>query len=450
QDKAHWLKAAQERMDKTGYTVTTQDDEDWIDAAQRVITEKARHDLFACPRCGGTVYEKDERGRQLIPVTDPAYFAGRQLKCNALVKQRVKRLKPNGKVELIEEEVTCGEPLYQMWRGQFSAEPVTDTPAYPIAEYIRRRMRKWVEFAVFDEIHELKGQSSDRGHAFGTLAAASKRSMGLTATVFGGMATTIFYLLYRLDATLRKEFTWREGQRFAALYGVLERIVKETDDAPDDDVAVGALTGLRRVQTRTKELPGVSPALAVRLLDRVIFLTLSDLGYQLPPYDEIPVIVKMEQEQRQRYDQIDDTLLAAAKDDFSLMSEYLQTTLLYPDACWRDLQTSVQAWKALPADRLYPKEQWLVDTCKAEKAAGAQDVGLCAVHRHEKHSAAPERHAHHRGRARDHHARHRAAQAHGVGAAQTEGRDGCAHREPTASADGVEPRRVPDHRVLRD
>ncbi len=369
QKKAHWLTEAQARMERTGHQVVC-DDEDWAHAAKRIIAEQSRHDLFACPRCGSIVYENDERGRQLIPVTDANYFDGRKLKCNALLKKRVRRTKANGETEWVEDETECGEPLYQWWRGQFSRELVSNTPTYPIAEYIRRKLRKWVELAVFDELHLLKAQASDRGHAFGSLAAAAKRSVGLTATTYGGLATTIFYLLHRLDATVRREFTWREGQRFAALYGVLERIVKETDEASDDDVEVGAYTGLRRNQTITKELPGVSPALAVRLLDRVIFLTLSDLGYQLPPYDEIPIVLSMDKEQRKRYDHIDDALLAAAKQDFSLMSEYLQTMLLYPDACWRELNTSIGAWKALPADRLYPKEQWLVEMCRAETAAG--------------------------------------------------------------------------------
>ncbi len=370
QAQAKWLTEAQMQMDKTGHSVVVGDGEDWVHAAKRVIAERSRHDLFACPRCGNIVYENDERGRQLIPVTDANYFDGRKLKCNALLKKRVRRTKANGHTEWVEDETECGEPLYQWWRGQFSRELVTDTPTYPLAEYIRRQMPQWVELAIFDELHENKSQSSDRGHAFGALAAASKRALGLTATVFGGMATSIFYLLYRLDAPLRREFTWREGQRFAALYGVLERIIKEMDQGTDDDVAVGAYTGLRRTQTYTKELPGVSPALAVRLLDRFIFLTLADLGYQLPAYDEIPVALTMQKDQRKRYDHIEDALLAAAKQDFSLMSEYLQTMLLYPDACWRELTTSVGAWKALPADHLYPKEQWLVETCCAEKAAG--------------------------------------------------------------------------------
>ena len=90
------------------------------------------------------------------------------------------------------------------------------------------------------------------------------------------------------------------------------------------------------------------------------------------PSSEIRVRLDMEPTKRRNYDQMDQTLLAAAKEDFSLMSAYLQTVLLYPDACWRDLETSVQVWKALPSDRLYPKERWLVETCKAEKAAGRE------------------------------------------------------------------------------
>jgi len=52
------------------------------------------------------------------------------------------------------------------------------------------------------------------------------------------------------------------------------------------------------------------------------------------------------------------------------MSEYLQTTLAWPNACWRDEETSLGTFPALPARRLYPKERWLVDRCLAERRKG--------------------------------------------------------------------------------
>ena len=225
----------------------------------------------------------------------------------------------------------------------------------------------FAEGVLVSNCHMMKAQSSDQGQAFGTLVGASKRTLALTGTMFGGLSTTLFYLLHRLDAGIRREFGWREGQRFASLYGVLERIVKNEEQG-DEEVDVGVFSGVRREFTRVKELPGVSPALAARLLERVVFLTLADLGYELPPYTEEPVVLRMAKDQRKRYAEVEGALLAAAKDDFSLMSEYLQSTLAYPDECWRDIRTSVGAWKALPSDALYPKEEWLRNLCVSEAA----------------------------------------------------------------------------------
>ena len=221
----------------------------------------------------------------------------------------------------------------------------------------------------------MKGQSTDRGHAFGTLVQASKRTLAMTGTLFGGFATSLFYLLHRLDPRLGSEFTWSDGQRFAGLYGVLERVTKHNGGDSDDD-DYGHYTGLRRRSTRVVERPGISPALVTRLLDSTIFLTLEDLGFELPKYAEHPVVLDMIRgdstgpDQAEIYKDLHDDLLIAARKDWSLMSEYLQTTLAWPNACWREEETSVITIPALPADRLYPKEQWLVEKCKAERQRG--------------------------------------------------------------------------------
>jgi hypothetical protein len=348
-----------------------------------VATEKMiRLDTYACPRCGQTIFECDETGRPLFPVTDPTYFSSKRRKCNALIK--VWEGHPRGKGNQGHwKEVVCGEPLYQEWRGHW-IEPERDgfgnllpTPEvrYPIAKYIHHKYHRLFELAIVDEVHEMKGQSTDRGHAFGTLVQASKRTLAMTGTLFGGFATSLFYLLHRLDPRLRSEFIWSGGQRFAGLYGVLERMIKYNDDDPGRD-DYGHYTGLRRRYTRVVERPGISPALVTRLLDSTIFLTLEDLGFELPKYTEHPVVLPMisgngdGRDQAEVYREIQDKLLSAAREDWSLMSEYLQTTLAWPDACWRNEETSQGTFTALPANRLYPKEEWLLNKCLQEKTHG--------------------------------------------------------------------------------
>jgi superfamily II DNA or RNA helicase len=347
----------------------------------RIVEEIQRLDTFACPRCGQTIYHRDEVGKPTYPVTDPEYFSKRRVKCDNRIRRWVGD--PDGMGGHWDDEVECGEPLYQDWRGHWP-KPERDgfghllplpEVRYPIAQYIRRRYDGLFQLAIIDECHEYKSQSTDRGHAFGTLVRASKRTLAMTGTLFGGFATSLFYLLHRLDPRIRAEFDWSDGQRFASLYGVLERMVQGSEgDSRDDEY--GVYSGLRRRYTRVIERPGISPALATRLLDSTVFLTLEDLGFDLPNYAEYPVVMPMIQgdgtgpDQAEIYRGLHDTLLTAAREDWSLMSEYLQTTLAWPNACWRDEETSVITIPALSADRLYPKEQWLVEKCWAERQRG--------------------------------------------------------------------------------
>jgi len=338
-----------------------------------------RLDTFACPKCGQTIYERDGKGKPLYPVTDPEYFSKRRKKCDNLVKVWVGHSSGDG-ARGQWKTVECGEPLYQDWRGKWlrpdrnAFGQLANPPEvrYPIAEYIRRNYPGFFEFAITDELHEAKAQTSDRGHAFGTLRRASKRILGMTGTLFGGFATSLFYLLHRLDPRLADEFAWSDGQRFAALYGVLERITKHKPSSGDED-DYGHYTGLRRRSTRVIERPGISPALVTKFLDSTVFLTLEDLGLELPEYTEYPVILPMIRgdgagpDQAEVYQDVHRRLLQAAKEDWSLMSEYLQTTLSWPNACWRPEETSVGVIPALPADRFYPKEKWLGDQCLEEK-----------------------------------------------------------------------------------
>lgn len=341
-------------------------------------TERQRLDTFACPCCGGTLYHHDEAGDPTYPITEPEYFTTRKRKCDIRVRRwQAESGEGRGHGRWVNE--ICGEPLYQTWRGYWpkprydkSGELLPPPPVrYPIADYIHRRYQNRFQLAIVDEVHEMKGQSTDRGYAFATLVSACCQTLCLTGTLFGGMATSLFYLLHRLDHRLRAEFAWNEGQRFTSLYGVLERLIRDPDADRDDEY--GVYSGKRRRRTQVIERPGISPALVPRLLDSTVFLTLEDLGFKLPPYAEQPVVLEMvrrngkKPDQAELYRQLSQDLLAAAKKDWTRMSEYLQTTLAWPNAPWREEETSIGTIPALPADRLYPKEKWLIEKCLQQK-----------------------------------------------------------------------------------
>ncbi len=346
-------------------------------------TRAETEERFACAHCGKLAWHVEE-GRETAPVRDPEYFAESKRRCTG-----------------------CGEPFYQMihlngaslgTRGDHSsaarlvdaderATPVT--LRYPIADYIARRFRGFFKLLIADEVHQMKGQSTDQGYALGALVRACSKTLALTGTIFGGRATSLFFLLHRLSPGVRAQFKWKDAQRWAERYGIIEKVTKRTEG----ENGYGTYSGKRRRQTYVRELPGASPELAALLLDNTAFLSLTDLGFQLPNYREHPHEIPMAQDQREAYDALEDQLVSElktrlAEGDRSLLAAYLQSLLAYPNSCFRAevIQDSTgEVVASAPAlngtegqeGRLFPKEEWLVELTKAERDRGRRVLVFC-------------------------------------------------------------------------
>lgn len=230
--------------------------------------------------------------------------------------------------------------------------------------------------------HEFAAKASDRGIAFHQLVASTKYTLTLTGTFFGGKSSSIFWLLHRLNAGVRKDFAFNDEKRWARLYGVLEMTrQKKRDDDGDED----GFTGNRRYQNQAKEKPGISPAIVNRLLDTTVFLSLKDLGLSLPRYSEEVAALGMEEEQGNQYREMAGKLRGLAIKNRRYLSTWLQWTLARPNSAFRDEVVQIDEINRdgefvrtvdlmeLPAvvgqDRL-PKEQWLVDFCRSERQQG--------------------------------------------------------------------------------
>ncbi|MBV6394124.1 MAG: hypothetical protein KPEEDBHJ_03372 [Anaerolineales bacterium] len=231
--------------------------------------------------------------------------------------------------------------------------------------------------------HQFKSKSSDRGIAFHQLVEATKYTLTLTGTFFGGKSTSIFWLLHRLNAGVRKDFAFNDEKRWARLYGVLEmtRKSKRTEEDGDED----GFTGNRRYQNQAKEQPGISPAIVNRLLDTTVFLSLKDLGLALPHYAEEVVTLEMTDEQSSQYRVMAKKLYDLAIKSRRYLSTWLQWTLARPNSAFRDEVVEVdevnkkgevirrKELMELPAvvdKEALPKESWLVDFCRAERQQG--------------------------------------------------------------------------------
>jgi hypothetical protein len=94
-------------------------------------------------------------------------------------------------------------------------------------EFIGRYLNGFFDYAIADEVHELKGETA-QGNALGIIASACERTVILTGTLLGGYADELFNILYRLDARMMREEGFDHGEggvrQFAEAYGVLEKV----------------------------------------------------------------------------------------------------------------------------------------------------------------------------------------------------------------------------------
>ena len=166
----------------------------------------------------------------------------------------------------------------------------------------------------------------------GELFGVSKLFVGMTATLINGYSSGIFHLLYRLTPGLMRkdDKPYRKPAWFDEEYGVVEN----TYELLEGDYNSNRRTTKRRI--RSKKLPGVSPLVYSRfLLEYTCFLSLSDMGKDLPDYEEIPVPLEMPEKVREGYKQAEHILQKVLRDDREaankLLSAYLNLLTVYPD-----------------------------------------------------------------------------------------------------------------------
>ncbi len=327
----------------------------------RLIREEETGEPFrvpCCPTCTAQIVDKDG-----VPLTDRVL---------------------NRRKHVCE---SCGSPL---WQADNSG------PArYPLADYVKHRMKGFFDLLLADEVHEYKGRGSAQGIAAGVLADACGKSLSLSGTLMGGYASTLFHLLYRFSPEIRTEFGRSDEGRWIKRYGFEEVTIGRPDD---DAIEDGRNSRRRKFRKVVRERPGLVPSALFHIIHNTVFLRLSDVASGLPDYDEQILLSSMDAEedstgysQRTAYNKVFEKLrkeLANALKAGSkrLLATYLQTLLAYPEGCTKgetvfdprsgDVIVSVPP---LSEERLYPKEKALVDLVAAERLEGRR-VLVYATH----------------------------------------------------------------------
>ena len=302
-----------------------------------------------CPDCTAQIVDKDG-----VPLTD---------------------------ADLNRRKRTCANCKTPLWQADKSGPK-----RYPLADYVKHRMKGFFDLLVTDEVHEYKGRGSAQGIAAGVLADACGKSLSLSGTLMGGYSSTLFHLLYRFSPEIRTEFGRSDEHRWIQRYGFEEVTVGRPDDGTVED---GRNSRRRKFRKVVREKPGLVPSALFHIIGNTVFLRLSDVASGLPDYDEQILLSSMDSEedatgysQRSAYDTVFKELrkeLAEALKSGSkrLLATYLQTLLAYPEGCTKgetvfDPRTGdvIVQVPPLSEEKLYPKEKALVDLVAAERMEG--------------------------------------------------------------------------------
>jgi len=294
-----------------------------------------RAKYVACPSCGEfAIHAKDRRPLEAPDLEAKAHFC---LKCKG--------------------------PLWEADRSSVRR--------FAPAEFIKRYLKKgFFDLFLADELHELKGADTAQGNAFGMLASAARKTVGLTGTLIGGYALHLFYILYRINSggLLAEGLKYTQAEEFVSRYGTLERIRKNRLDSADLRCARGS-----RTSETVKHRPGVSPlAFARHLLSSTVFVELADVAENLPEFQEDVTLVPMSPALEVAYREIEGKFKQALRDRkkaWRIMGAFLSTLLAYPDRPYGwDPIPEVGTPKTLPTAAVYPKEEKLLEFVKAELA----------------------------------------------------------------------------------
>ena len=204
---------------------------------------------------------------------------------------------------------------------------------FALSRYISKYLRGYFDFAIFDEAHEYKGGGSAQGLAMHDIIKATDRQLALTGTIAGGYASHFFYLLYRLDPAIMKakgyEYSTAGERKFVEKYGTIETEY----EVSDNDGAYNAMTRGHMIGSPHCR-PGISPLIYVDfLIDRAVFLNLSDMSHFLPPLHESVEYIDLEPEISSAYYHVRDILKSKIRQGAgrTLLGSFLQFSLSYTD-----------------------------------------------------------------------------------------------------------------------
>lgn len=251
------------------------------------------------------------------------------------------------------------------------------------AEYIKKYLKGAFDICILDEVHKFEGAGTAQSVAAAAIVGASKFTLGLTGTLTNGTAASLFYLLYMLDPVRMQEkgYAYDGVTEFVRKYGTMETRYRGAGMGDDDQYKQ---TGRGRMIGQPKIKPGISPLIySEYLLDKAVFLSITDFSNFLPKFTENVVLVDENPEVIQSYKDTMGQLkrnLRTKPGHAAAMAGLLQCGLSYTDKPYGRspiMSTKVKDYMVAEyddlrayaePDRLLEKEKKLVELVRNEIA----------------------------------------------------------------------------------
>ena len=338
-----------------------------------LVTNKGGYSINCCPGCFRQILDKEG-----LPVST-----------KEIERKKTQCRECGGALWQPKQEGHLSECACRKCRGTGESPIKYRNRKYALADYIKKRMKNFFDLLICDEVHEYKARGSAQGIAGGNLAQACGKVLTLTGTLAGGYSSTLFYLLYRFTPEIRNDFKHHEQGRWIDRYGFRQRKYRSKNGA-DEPFEHGRGSSRRGYRQTEKETPGLAPAALFHIIGNTVFLRLSDVSSELPPYEEMIQVQQMSRKiapeakysQKTAYEELYRELRSAlvsalARGSTRLMAAYLQSLLAFPDGCTRGEKVIdpednrlIVSIPPLAGDETYPKEQALIDLALEEKKAG--------------------------------------------------------------------------------
>lgn len=307
-------------------------------------TRHMPHKYCACPDCFSPIVEKTAR----LNVTPSSMFENEEWMCS---------------------NPSCKGVLYQ--NTPLSAK---GTKRWPLAAYINKHYPNCYNLIV-DECHQFAKAETDQAQAIMDLCATSKKILAMTGTLYGGRASSLFWLLFKIDPSFRDMYSYSDAAKFITDHGLIE-----TELETNEGVGRSTYSYKKNTTKKTKEIPGMNPSMIPMLLQYTVFVKLKDLQLELPPYSEEIVLTAPDPDVYQAVNSMQQEIKNILRAHPEVLSQYLMACLGYPDRCdqaesivgFEDgYQVTLAQAPALPS-RLQNKDLKVIEICEQEKEKGKQ------------------------------------------------------------------------------